>query len=82
MPAIQPTANSLQANALCEFAGTSSIARRSVTLSKNEEKVIRVQLLESSQNFRIVQLKQAGRGKCNRFPLLLDVLPDLFLVLS
>jgi hypothetical protein len=28
----QPTANSLQADALCEFAGTSSIAFRSVQL--------------------------------------------------
>ena len=27
----QPTANSLQANTLCEFAGTSSIAKRCVS---------------------------------------------------
>ena len=36
MPAKQPAANSLQANAPGEFAGTSSIANRCMQLKNNE----------------------------------------------
>ena len=37
MPAFHPAANSLQANALGEFAGTSCIARRYHQVEKNEK---------------------------------------------
>ena len=45
MPAKQPMANSLQANALCEFAGTSSIARRCHQLRKMKRLIIKIIIL-------------------------------------